>query len=95
VNLRGFYVGPIKAKIKAELLGWARQRAGVTLDDAAKAADVEVAELKGWENGDDTPTISQLRHLSAKYHFPLAFFYLPEPPQTSHHSAISVECPTL
>jgi Zn-dependent peptidase ImmA (M78 family) len=50
------------------------------LEDAAKAANVEPEILEGWEAGDDAPTVSQLRNLAGKYHFPLAFFYLPKPP---------------
>lgn len=71
----------IKALIKPELLRWARNRAKVKLEDAAKAAHVSVERLAGWERGgDDAPTVGQLRDLAAKYHFPLAVFYLPEPP---------------
>jgi Zn-dependent peptidase ImmA (M78 family)/DNA-binding XRE family transcriptional regulator len=73
-------VAATKAKIKAELLRWARNRAKITADDAARAANVEPVTLTAWEAGEDAPTISQLRHLAAKYHFPLAFFYLPAPP---------------
>jgi Zn-dependent peptidase ImmA (M78 family)/DNA-binding XRE family transcriptional regulator len=73
-------VAGTKALIKAELLGWARDRAKVTVEDAAKAANVTPETLKAWEAGDDTPTVSQLRDLAAKYHFPLAVFYLPKPP---------------
>jgi Zn-dependent peptidase ImmA (M78 family)/DNA-binding XRE family transcriptional regulator len=69
-----------KALIKAELLGWARNRAKVTVDDAAKAVNVEPETLKAWEAGDESPTVSQLRNLAGKYHFPLAVFYLPKPP---------------
>lgn len=69
-----------KALIKAELLGWARDRAKVTVDDAAKAVNVAPETLKAWEAGDETPTVSQLRNLAGKYHFPLAVFYLPKPP---------------
>lgn len=70
-----------KAKIKAELLGWARRRANISLDDAAKAANVDTVVLQAWEAGEDAPTISQLRNLAGKYHFPLAIFYLAEPPE--------------
>jgi len=69
-----------KALIKHELLGWARNRARVTLDDAAKVANVEPETLERWEAGDGAPTVSQLRILAGKYHFPLAVFYLPKPP---------------
>ncbi|MHB1673569.1 MAG: ImmA/IrrE family metallo-endopeptidase [Acidobacteriaceae bacterium] len=69
-----------KALIKAELLVWARDRARVTVNDAAKAANVAPETLKAWEAGNGTPTVSQLRNLAGKYHFPLAVFYLPKPP---------------
>jgi Zn-dependent peptidase ImmA (M78 family)/DNA-binding XRE family transcriptional regulator len=69
-----------KALIKYELLGWARSRAKATLNDAARAANVEPETLEGWEAGDGAPTVSQLRSLAGKYHFPLAVFYLPKPP---------------
>jgi Zn-dependent peptidase ImmA (M78 family)/DNA-binding XRE family transcriptional regulator len=69
-----------KALIKPELLTWTRNRAKVTLADAAKAASVSIEDIEGWEAGDEAPTLSQLRYLAAKYHFPLAVFYLPEPP---------------
>ncbi|MGC9222952.1 MAG: ImmA/IrrE family metallo-endopeptidase [Terracidiphilus sp.] len=69
-----------KALIKAELLGWARDRARVSVADAAKTANVEPETLTAWEAGDESPTVSQLRNLATKYHFPLALFYLPKPP---------------
>jgi Zn-dependent peptidase ImmA (M78 family) len=72
----------IKALVKPELLRWTRSRAKVSIKDAAKAANVSVERLQAWENdGDESaPTVAQLRHLATKYHFPLAVFYLPEPP---------------
>jgi Zn-dependent peptidase ImmA (M78 family)/DNA-binding XRE family transcriptional regulator len=72
----------VKALVKPELLTWARDRAKVKIEDAAKAAGVEPDRIVAWENPDDedTPTLGQLRSLAKKYHFPLAVFYLPEPP---------------
>lgn len=70
----------IKAHVKPELLRWARGRAKVKPEDAAKAANVSVERLAAWEAGEDAPTLGQLRSLAGKYHFPLAVFYLPEPP---------------
>lgn len=70
----------VKALVKPELLAWARSRARVSLDDAAKAANVSVERLRRWEDGEDRPTLNQLRNLAGKYKFPLAVFYLPEPP---------------
>lgn len=73
----------IKALVKPALLRWARDRAKVKLEDAAKAAHVSPERLEVWERdgSDDAPTLGQLRDLAAKYHFPLAVFYLPEPPK--------------
>lgn len=70
----------IKAHIKCEMLSWARDRAKVSLEDAAKAAGVPAERIKSWEGGAERPTLHQLRKLAAKYQFPLAVFYLPEPP---------------
>ncbi len=67
----------IKALVKPELLLWARDRAKVKVEDAAKAAAVSVERLEAWENGGEAPTLGQLRCLANKYHFPLAVFYLP------------------
>jgi len=66
--------------VKRDLLVWARDRAKVSLEEAAKAAAVTVERIQRWEAGDDKPTIGQLRSLAEKYKFPLAVFYLPEPP---------------
>src|SRR5215831_13808574 len=73
----------IKALVKPELLRWARNRAKVKLQDAAKAAHVSPERVKAWESdgSEDAPTLGQLRDLAAKYHFPVAVFYLPEPPE--------------
>ena len=69
-----------KALIKPELLAWTRNRAKVTVADAAKAANVTAGDIEAWEAGSGAPSLNQLRCLAAKYHFPLAVFYLPEPP---------------
>lgn len=72
----------IKALVKPAMLRWARGRAKVKIEDAAKAAHVPVERVHDWErdDSDDTPTLGQLRNLAAAYHFPIAVFYLPEPP---------------
>jgi Zn-dependent peptidase ImmA (M78 family) len=69
--------------VRPALLRWARDRAKVKPEDAAKAAHVPVERLLAWESDkdDDAPTLGQLRNLAAVYHFPLAVFYLPEPPK--------------
>ncbi len=70
----------VKAIVKPSVIAWARERAKVAIEDAAKAANVTPERIAAWEKGDEAPTVGQLRCLAEKYHFPLAVFYLPEPP---------------
>lgn len=74
-------MAPVKALIKPELLVWARKSASINIDDVAKAVNVSAERLAQWESGEDAPTVNQLRTLANKYKFPLAIFYLPEPPR--------------
>lgn len=69
------------AYVKPELLLWAREDAGYTIDAAAKRLAIKSAKLIACEAGEDRLTITQLRNLSNLYKRPLAFFYLPTPPK--------------
>lgn len=69
-----------EAIIKPELLVWARKSAGLSIEDAAKKAQVKSERLTKWEAGELRPTIKQLRKLSTIYKRPLSVFYLPKPP---------------
>ncbi len=68
------------ALIKPELLVWARQSAGFSLDAAAAKLRVSEDRLRSWETDEARPTIAQLRTAARVYKRPLAIFYLPEPP---------------
>lgn len=71
----------VYAMVKPELLAWARASAGLSLEDAAKAAGVTPSRLADWEtNPDSHPTLGQLRNLGRAYKRPIAVFFLPEPP---------------
>ncbi|HMJ64849.1 MAG TPA: XRE family transcriptional regulator [Candidatus Binatia bacterium] len=71
----------IPALVKPALLIWARDRAGLPLEEAASKAGIESEQLRRWERGHDRPSISQLRKLGQIYKRPLAVFFLSEPPQ--------------
>jgi Zn-dependent peptidase ImmA (M78 family) len=73
----------VRAKVKAELLEWARTAAGFTVEEAAKKVAVDHERLAAWEDpaGEDHPTMNQLRTLSKAYHQPLSIFYLSKPPR--------------
>src|SRR5258706_10936110 len=72
----------VTARVKPDLLVWARESAGYSLSEAAKRLGIEMNRLYEWERGDDAPTISQLQALADAYKRPLAVFYLQERPRS-------------
>ncbi len=63
--------------ITPELLTWARERAGYSLD----AASEDFRKIAAWESGEDRPSYPQLEKLAAKFRVPVAVFFFPEPPE--------------
>lgn len=64
------------------MLRWARKEAGLEIEDVAHKFNKDIAEIRSWESGEDSPTYAQLERLSYKiYKRPLAIFFFPEPPQ--------------
>ncbi len=71
----------IKAHITPEVLKWARERRiRLDLDFAAEKLKIDSERLAAWENGNDQPTIAQLRKIAKLYRTHLSIFYLPRPP---------------
>ena len=71
----------IFANVKPQILVWARNSAGLSVEAAAVAMKVQAELVEKWESDDDTrPSIPQLRKLAALYKRPLAAFYLQEVP---------------
>ena len=70
----------VRARIKPELLIWARQSLHLQIAEAAKKIGVPEGCLLKWEQGERAPTIRQLRTAARVYKRPMAVFYLPEPP---------------
>ncbi|MFG1343552.1 XRE family transcriptional regulator [Xanthobacter autotrophicus DSM 431] len=71
----------VPVPVRPAVLAWARRSACVTMEAAAKAANVPVERLEEWEHGEGAPSLPQLRKLAEKYHRPLAVMLLPEPPR--------------
>mgnify|MGYP001561423362 CR=1 FL=1 len=64
------------------MLRWARETAGLEIEYIARKFNKDVAEIRSWELGEDSPTYVQLEQLAYKiYKRPLAIFFFPEPPQ--------------
>jgi len=70
-----------RAHVNREILSWAREQSGLTVEAAAKKLQVKPERLTSWEAGSDEPTIKQLRTLAHGYHFSFAIFFLSAPPE--------------
>ncbi|MBT3549647.1 MAG: ImmA/IrrE family metallo-endopeptidase [Rhodospirillaceae bacterium] len=77
----------MKAHINPAVLRWAREKAQLPLESAARKAGISdtlkqsAAERLGvWEDGADVPTRNQLASLAKAYYRPVLTFYLQEPP---------------
>ena len=71
-------------RVNHEILKWARESAGLSLDEAARALGLggakAVARLADMEAGEREPTRRQLTKMAEKYRRPILAFYLTEPP---------------
>ena len=71
----------VRANIKRELLTWARESAGFSMEEAAKKAQVTPERLEAWESSDQQPTLNQLNKLANAYKQPISAFYLTKAPK--------------
>jgi Zn-dependent peptidase ImmA (M78 family)/transcriptional regulator with XRE-family HTH domain len=72
-----------RVPVSPAVLAWARASAGLSIEDVSRLAQVSVARLRAWEEGDDAiepPTVAQLRTLSNTYKRPISLFLLEQPP---------------
>lgn len=76
--------------INPEMLVWAREESGTTIDNAVEKFGAE--KIIAWEKGEDYPTYSQLKEICYYYRKPVAIFFFPEPPKLK---SIIASCRTL
>lgn len=69
-----------RAVVNPELLVWARESAGISIDLAARRLKVKAERLRTWEEGSSHPTIKQLWACSKFYRRPLGVFFFSTPP---------------
>lgn len=67
----------IRARVKPELLRWARQRAGIDADALAR----RFPKYHEWESGVALPTLKQVEKLANVTHAPVGYFFLTRPPR--------------
>lgn len=67
----------VRVEVKAELLRWARNRAGLTVDDFLS----KFPKLDQWESGERQPTLKQIENYAKATYAPVGYFFLPAPPE--------------
>lgn len=67
--------------INPDILKWARQRSGYTVEAIATALKKDISIINDWELGERALTYVQLEKLADKYKRPIAIFFFPEPPE--------------
>lgn len=72
------------AGINPNILKWARERAGFSLEEVANACKKDIETIQSWESGNNAPTYIQLEKLAYQlYKRPIALFFFPAPPEES------------
>jgi Zn-dependent peptidase ImmA (M78 family) len=67
----------VRVAVKTELLRWARDRAGFTVDDLSS----RFPKLEKWESGLVQPTLKQIENYAKATYAPVGYFFLTEPPE--------------
>lgn len=89
-----------RIEVKPELLRWARERLGCSVEDFG----ARFKKLVEWERGEAQPTFKQLEDFARATHVPFGYFFLPAPPveripipdlRTIRHQEISHPSPNL
>jgi Zn-dependent peptidase ImmA (M78 family)/DNA-binding XRE family transcriptional regulator len=68
-------------KVNPLVLTWARESAGLSLDDVARRLNTSGDTVAAWETGRKSPTFHALEVLASFLKRPLAALFLPDPPQ--------------
>jgi len=69
----------MRVDLNPEVLRWARERAGRTIQDLATS----FPSLDRWERGEEQPTLKQIERFAKAVYVPVGYLFLPEPPVES------------
>src|SRR5438128_2285162 len=67
----------MRVEVKPELLRWARERAGRSLENLHK----KFSRLESWEHGEALPTLKQLESFAKATYVPIGYLFLDQPPE--------------
>lgn len=74
--------------LNPEVLAWARNWRGRSMEEAAAKVGKEPRHIKEWESGESVPTVRQARILAEFYERPFLEFVLPRKPEVPEPSSI-------
>lgn len=69
-----------EAIVEPAVLAWARATAGLSVDEAASKLQTKPENVQAWEDGENHPSMAQLRKMAITYRRLLSDFYVAEPP---------------
>lgn len=69
-----------RVNVNPQVLTWARELGGFTLEEVARAAGTKPARAAEWEAGESKPTLGQLKSVAWLLRRPPAFFFRASPP---------------
>ncbi len=70
-----------EVEVKPEVLRWAIETSGWTVEELSKKLKVSEENIKAWLIGEKKPTLRQLENLAKYVKRPLSVFFLPAPPK--------------
>lgn len=69
-----------KAFINNEMLVWAVNRSGRSVDELSEKLGASIDRVESWVQGDDLPTFKQAQRIANVLQVPFGYLYLPKPP---------------
>lgn len=70
-----------KIKIEKEVLSWARNSIGFSLEEASRKTTIPANNLEKWEKESSEIYLSDIKKIARKYKRQLSFFFLPSAPK--------------
>lgn len=71
----------IPAMVTPEVLKWARELDGISVEEIAAKMKIAPEKILSWECGSSLPTLRQAKDLARKYRIPFVYFFLPDIPK--------------
>ncbi|MEH3039775.1 MAG: ImmA/IrrE family metallo-endopeptidase [Sphingomonas paucimobilis] len=79
---------PPRLPFRGQMLRWAREWRGRSVEDAAKKLNTNPANIEAWERGDGVPSVRQARILAGFYERGFLEFFLETPPPVTESALV-------